>query len=288
MGEQKTATTRNPLIRAPSILLGLLLLNLSACVTVPAAAVESSQLVGERIFELQTSHEAFVEAYFDTSRERIEDFLVYRWIPQFLDNFISEEILEPIINPMPFSQEEIERLRQELAQAQALSGQDIDTVVVALNRAFGDADRGEKILLVAEVANQAIERQRAELLAPVDRLERQALAELRATYADAIALQRAVTGYLQSISDVTTERDRILDQLELLESRDSVLDTVIAANDEIETVLTSDRSAEEVLCSLRKLLGIDIGDEAGCGEGALIDRLFDDIQGSEPADPEDR
>lgn len=229
---------------------------LTSCIQAPRATVEASTLVEERIADLQVSHEAMLSAYFDLMRQHIEDFLSHRWIPTFLEEFIDAPSLRAIADPDVLSEGDKERLAVELATAFAGVAPDFDRVVLAVNRTLGDAERGKIILLIARVANETIDRQRSELLAPIGVLEKEALAELRSSYVDVLKLQGSITGYLRSISDVTAARDAVLDELGLLEARDEVLAKVISLNDGIETAIKTGQEAEDILGSIMVLLGL--------------------------------
>ena len=65
----------------------------SSCVRVLPQAVILSRTVGERLPDIQASHEAFVSAYFEVYRQRVQDFLDERWIPTFLGNFVADSQL---------------------------------------------------------------------------------------------------------------------------------------------------------------------------------------------------
>ena len=68
---------------------------LAACASVPPEAVELSQVAGRRVADAQASHEALAAAYFDLSRQRIEDFIDQRWTPRFLANFVAGSAARP-------------------------------------------------------------------------------------------------------------------------------------------------------------------------------------------------
>lgn len=60
----------------------------SGCAKVPPQAVVLSRTVGQRLVDLQSSHEAFVRAYFQVTRQRLNDFLVNERTPTFLGKFV--------------------------------------------------------------------------------------------------------------------------------------------------------------------------------------------------------
>jgi hypothetical protein len=231
---------------------------LTGCVTVPKATVEASHLVGERLSDLQMSHEATLRVYFDLTRERVEDFLVNRWIPVFLSEFMNEAVMAPVLNTQVLSEEEVTRLGAALDEVFADTGAvpDVDKIVLSLNKSLGAQDRGEAFQLIITAANTTIAEKRQELLAPIDVLEREALGELRAAYVDVFALQSSLTSYLQSLSDVTLTRDEILNELGLLQQRDKVLTDILNLNDELEAIINAGGDVKNIIEQIKELLSL--------------------------------
>jgi hypothetical protein len=234
----------------------LLSYSLIGCVTIPKATVEASQLVGERLGDLQVSHEATLSVYFDLTRERVEDFLVREWIPVFLDEFMTQTVMNQVLESQMLVEEEVTRLETALGEVFGDTGSvpDIDKVILAVNKSLGSRDRGESLQMIVAAANTAITEKRQELLTPIDALEREALGELRAAYLGVFALQTSVTSYLQSLSDVTLTRDQILDELGLLQTRDEVLENILSLNDDIETVINAGGDVDIMIEQITNLL----------------------------------
>src|SRR3954467_6479052 len=124
----------------------------NGCIKIPAQAVVLSRTVGERLPDLQASHEAFVTAYFDVARQRLEDFLDQRWIPTFLGKFVQDaDLVQKLENVQPLTSEQNARLQVKL-QESGISPADEIKVLRAVNSAFGDPDRGKLVLLFSEAA----------------------------------------------------------------------------------------------------------------------------------------
>src|SRR3954469_569520 len=93
--------------RLGAALLIFFALAFSSCVRVPPQAVVLSRTVGERLPDLQASHEAFVSAYFDVARQRVDDFLDQRWIPTFLGKFVQDaDLMQKLENVQPLTSEQ--------------------------------------------------------------------------------------------------------------------------------------------------------------------------------------
>lgn len=222
----------------------------TGCAKVPPQAVILSRTVGERLPDIQASHEAFVSAYFEVSRQRVQDFLDQRWIPIFLENFVADsQLMEKLENVKHFNDQENGRLQSKL-QGAGISGEEQAKIIAAVNDAFGDPDRGKLVLLFSASALREIEVKRKALLDPIDAQERATLNELRQNYAQIQQAQATVTAHLSSIQKVTNEQDQVLARLGLLKSRDEIVDKALAANQQIMSILNSGKDAETIVKQL--------------------------------------
>jgi hypothetical protein len=256
-GDRKVPDMKNIQVLTRVVGVGILIvciLSDSACVKVPAQAVVLSRTVGERLPDLQASHEAFVSAYFQLSRERVEDFLDQRWIPTFLGNFVAKsDLMQKLENVEPFTEEQNTRLKAKLQQA-GISPADQEKIIQAVNNAFGDPDRGKLMLLFSEAALKQIQLKRKSLLNPIDEQERQSLSQLRTVYAQVQQAQDAVTAHLSSIRNVTDEQDQVLARLGLLKSRDTVIEKALETNQEIMGILDAGKDPEKTVEELEGLV----------------------------------
>jgi hypothetical protein len=233
-----------------TLLLSATVFTTSGCVRVPPQAVILSRTVGERLPDIQASHEAFVSAYFEVSRQRVQDFLDERWIPTFLGNFVADsQLMEKLEGVKHFTDQENARLQTKL-QGAGISGDEQDKIIKAVNDAFGDPDRGKLVLFFSDSALRQIELKRKALLDPIDTQERATLNELRQNYAQIEQAQSTVTAHLSSIQKVTNEQDQVMARLGLLKSRDEIVNKALAANQEIMSILNSGQDAETTLKQL--------------------------------------
>ncbi len=224
----------------------------AGCARVPSQAVVLSRTVGQRLTDIQTSHEAFVRAYFQVTRQRLEDFLENQWIPTFLGKFVDEsQLMNQLENIQPLTEEQKTRLKASL-QAASISSSDQAKVLQAVGDALGSPDRGRLVIQFSKAALDQIEKKRKSLLGPVDELERQTLTELGRSYAQIEEAQSTVSAHLSSISKVTEEQDKVLKQLGLLEKRDAVVDKALSANDKLMGILNGGKDPEKTLSDLEE------------------------------------
>ncbi len=234
--------------RAAVSLAALAIAGLPGCASVSPESVELSVVVGERITDMQVVHEALVQEYFRLSRERVEDFLNNRWMPQFLENFVRDaSIMDLLEAPSPLPEEDLDRFREELARSFQLPPERVEAAVLAVRRALGDAERGELVLEFADAAMVEIRAQRAQLLDPIDAQEEKVLRELRAAYTELRAAQNAVTDHLRSVQDVQVEQDAVLQRLDLLRVRDKAIESAVAVNDRIVSLLSQGGDPQETV-----------------------------------------
>lgn len=243
MSLKKASIGRTLLILAPALAGG-------ACARVPSQAVVLSRTVGQRLVDLQTSHEAFVRAYFQVTRQRLNDFLVNQWTPTFLGKFVeTSDLMNKLQNVQPLTDEQKSRLLASL-QAASISSSDQSKVMQAVSSTLGSADRGNLVLQFSKAAMEQIELKKKSLLDPVDELERQTLTELAKSYTQIQEAQSTVTAHLSSISKVTEEQDKVLKQLGLFQTRDAVIDKAIDANQKIVDILGTNIDPDKILADL--------------------------------------
>lgn len=252
MSKQVITTTASSATRLLSII--TLVMASSGCARVPSQAVVLSRTVGQRLVDLQTSHEAFVKAYFQATRARLEDFLVNQWTPTFLGNFVEKsDLMNQLENVQPLTGEQKAKLVASL-QAAAISPSDQTKVLQAISNALGGPDRGKLVLQFSKAAMKEIEAKKKSLLNPIDELERQTLTELAKSYTQLQEAQSTVTAHLSSVSKVTEEQDKVLKQLGVLQQRDAIIDAAVNGNQKVMGILGSGNDPEKTLADLEDQL----------------------------------
>jgi hypothetical protein len=230
---------------------------MASCVSVSQEAVVLSSVVGVQIAEHRASHEAFVQRYYDRSRDVVEMFLRDRWVPEYLETFVREsQIGDLLTDPTElFHEDDVERLREELMALSGIGEARTEDVLSAVGRAFGHAERGRILLEFAQVAMAEIEVQRSELLDPLDRQEQEVLEHLAESYAQLQQAQAQVTAYLASVQEVTRSQDEVLETMGIRELRDDTFDRAVRLSERLAAVAKSGTSAAEALEEMKALIG---------------------------------
>jgi hypothetical protein len=238
------------------VMVAFLALLATACVSVPQEAVVLSNLVGAQIAEHRASHEAFVRRYYGRSRDVVEIFLRDRWVPEYMDRFMAlSGVMDLVTTPEEvFGQEKMARLEEELLAVPGIGEVRAPLVMEAVARVFGHEERGQILLDFAQVALAEIEAQRAELLEPLNRQEREVLEHLDRSYAQLQQAQGQVTAYLASARDVTRSQDEILDAMGMRQPRDDALERIVRLSEDLAAAAIAGESALEALEKMKALI----------------------------------
>jgi len=223
----------------------LFMVIISSCATVGPAPAKLSAEVGDRIAEMEALHQQTLKSYFDNERDRVEQFLNDKWIPQFLKNFLAisgllndisattfvgegqKELLEKtlaqyIIDPSEVSQAgdkivkaiDDNRKVEDGAISQILNDYVEDNQLSQANATvsavFKSDTPGQLILEWAEDAQVEINKRRKELLDPLNKAEQHVSAELTASYSQLLKANGVVTARLEAAAKVKTLQDEVL------------------------------------------------------------------------------
>lgn len=221
---------------------------LASCATIGPSTVRLSAEVGDRISEMHGLHTLALQRYFQTERQRIEDFLTETWEPLFLKNFLGTSgIVADLQDTTQFGESERSQLLTAMAgylDDESEAPRVTDAIITALDNSrnhepqllrdilddfveddrldpaaahvaslLGTDDPAQMILEFAEAAHEEMQLQRRELMDPLDQAEEEALAEVNAAYAELLAGHGVLTARLEAASKVAQEQDRLLDAL---------------------------------------------------------------------------
>ena len=175
----------------------------AGCASIPQEAPDLSVQVGKRIAAIEQSHIRLLEAFFGEKRKQIEAYIAQVWIPTFADNFFSLPVNEKIWNELVSSGNKVDRL--------------------------------EFVTRAGRATLRRINEKRAELIQPLDDLERSMRDRIQAEYQQARAANNAITSFLSSAAAVDANRRRYMDLIDLPQSK---LDEFVnEANDRVGTLV---------------------------------------------------
>lgn len=174
---------------------------ISGCVKIPQESADLSIELGKQISSLETTHIALVDKYFSEKRDRVDEFLVREWVPEFAAQFFANDQIKQIW----------------------------DQVV----RSNDPADRLQFIVTFGPKLQGKINQKRLELISPLDETERLIKQNLTSNYNQAYAINNSITSFLISASKVADNRNRYL---EMLGVKDEMLAEVL---DQVDTAVES-------------------------------------------------
>ncbi|MBL4713625.1 MAG: hypothetical protein JKY64_03735 [Alcanivorax sp.] len=171
-------------------------LTLAGCAAIPPEAPELSAELGRRISAIESSNITLLQRFFDQKREEVDRFIEDEWVPEFANQFFSNE---------------------------------------TISRAWGtivrEDDREQRLLFLVKIGPKLQERinnKRMELIRPLDELERRIEREIRGEYNQARAINNTITSFLMSSSKVAESRTRYL---EMMGVRDDKIGELISETD---------------------------------------------------------
>jgi hypothetical protein len=239
-----------------SLLLAFPALLAVSCVSVPQEAVVLSKVVGVQIAEHRASHEEFVRLYYARSRDVVEIFLQDRWVPEYLDRFVSESrLMDLLVTPDEvFDEATLELLREEILSVSGVGEVRAPQIIAAVSRVVGNGERGQILLDFAEVALAEIQAQRHELLDPLEIQEQRALDYLAESYGQLQQAQNQVTAYLASARDVTRTQDEVLEAMGVREVRDDALERAVQVSRRLAAAAKAGETAAQALEEMKAIL----------------------------------
>lgn len=157
----------------PFILIGFIFSFIS-CVSVPKEAPQLSHELGVQLEELESSHMALVQNFFDGKRKEIREFIDDEWAPLFAENF--------------FNQPAIAQAWEEIVAAD---------------------DKEARLEFIALVAPEMVlqtEKAYRKIIEPIEELENHLVRAIRDKYDYSFEMNRTLTNYLSATSKTSEIR----------------------------------------------------------------------------------
>jgi hypothetical protein len=179
----------------------LLIINLFlfSCVSIKPSTVELSTEVGQRIVDMQNSHQVAVSSYFDNEKKKVEDFLTETWQPQFLKNFMATSKVMDILKT--------------------------------------DPNPENVIMDFAEAAHDEMQKQRALMVAPIDAAKLEATTALTDAYAQLISGQSTITARLEAATKRSQQQDELLGKLKLGDITNKATTSMVSISTKVQNAL---------------------------------------------------
>ncbi len=203
--------------RIMTLLLSCALAACVGCASVPREVVELSYMLGEDIGATHTSYVQLVRLHFDSLRKRTDDFLVERWQPTYLRNFIQDGELISLAT-------------------------DSDPTLVL-----------EGVQTWVEVAMEEIQAKRHTLLDPLDQQERELLVAIDEAFERMRTVNATITAHLNSIRSVDKIQSDALDRLGLSDLRDRIDRGLVAASQLAEAGIQKTIEADHLIDESRDI-----------------------------------
>lgn len=171
-----------------------ILATLTGCTAkLPAEIVTLSSSMEKQLLSLQQSQVTLVQAHFQMVRQQREDWIRTVWLQEFLKTFIKTGQLE-------------ETVRGEVVW------DDVKKQFVAPRAPYEDIQKFDTLMVWTEQVQKQLATKNAELITPLDTLEKNLLEKVNAAYAQLIANNATITAHLVSIKNVEDVQARLLNE----------------------------------------------------------------------------
>lgn len=197
------------------------------CAQVPQQSVELSATLGRDLLEVQRSHRKAIDLLHDRDIERIQRYVEQVVIPTYVKAAIDG------VGP---------RLSQDLAKA------------LAPNATQADKDRVyDEMRKTVLAISSRVEKQKLELVAPVEEARKVRLQELDMAYAQMQQANSVLTAHLASIAKVNSVQDELLAKAGLKDFRQKVGDSALGLDKQVEHALGTAKDVEDAVAKLRAI-----------------------------------
>lgn len=298
-------STIKKILRCPSVIwLIILIVTMTSCSTMGPATVELSTEITARTKDLEKTHIYAVNAYFDSERKRVEEFMEEKWIPLFLRNMLGESrILEDLKktdtigkkttdNLAIAAQEyltdptEGQKLADEIVNKLNEKRKNEDTDIRAIVKKYVPVEKIDVatvhfeallhtetpavlIMEFAAAANEQIDEQKQSLFKPIEDARLKTVEGLRKAYADIYAGQGVITGRLEAAVRRGEQQARLVDAV-------GGEGTAAKINEKVATFSEKVNDVFEKIGELSKK--IEISEDSSEDEGDLINKLKQGLQ----------
>ncbi len=196
------------------------------CVSIPSEAPDLSIELGNRIQETRKAHIALVRAYMDEKRQKIDEFVLKVWVPEFAKEIFSENT-------------EVQEAWKKVIQS-------------------GDPELQLKFIIgLGPRLQKKISEKHYQLLKPINDIETSMIRTIQDHYDQVMLINATLTNFLLSASKVAENRDRTLKMLQVddiftgfIDKADEVVNLIIEKKDGFEE---NKKKIEEIVEAVKNL-----------------------------------
>lgn len=200
---------------------------LVGCAQVPPQSVELSATLGRDLQELQRSHRKAIDLLHDRDIERVNRYIEQVVIPTYVKTVIDSVG---------------QRLSQDLSKA------------IGANATQADKDKVyEEMRKTVLGISSRVEKQRQDLIGPIEEARKARLQELDMAYAQMQQANSVLTAHLSSVVKVNTVQDELLEKAGLKDFRQKVGDSALTLDKQIEEALGTAKDVEDAVSKLKAI-----------------------------------
>lgn len=196
-------------------------LALAGCTSIPPEAPELSVELGKRISAIEESNITLLKRFFDQKRKEVDRFIEDEWVPEFANQFFSN-----------------------------------DTISNAWDTIVRENDKNQRLMFLIKTGpklQEKINEKRLELIQPLDALERRIERKIRKEYTQARAMNNSITSFLLSASEVAENRNRYLEMANITD--ESVGQLIDKTDDAVTDLLDNTRDVKDKVTRAEEFLG---------------------------------
>lgn len=190
--------------------ISFIIILLVGCASIPPEAPELSAELGKRISAIEDANITLLKRFFDHKRQEVDQFIEDEWVPEFAEQFFSN-----------------------------------DKIAEAWNTIVAEDDKKQRLTFLIKTApslQKKINSKRLELIRPLDALERTIEGQIREEYNQVRAMNHSLTSFLSSAAKVAENRNRYLSMVGVTDEK---IGKVIDSTDDAVTNLLGKAGAVE-------------------------------------------
>jgi hypothetical protein len=199
------------------MLIVVVLFAIFGCASVPKEVVELSYTIGNDLENIQSSYKSLVLIYFEGLRKQAADFINNEWRPKFISNYVESSNL-----------------------TERLSNQNPEIVLFTLEN-------------WTDIALEKIEAKKKVLVGPIDEQEQELLLSIDNAFSNVIRSNAIITAHLNSIREVKELQDETLNDLGLLNLRDTVNEGLLKASEKTDEAIMRIKIAEGMIKKVEEI-----------------------------------